>query len=251
MTDATQQPGMFDEQDAAQPSDSTPTKPIVEFIQIDNRQAFVDFHQDALFEVHPPNINDLSHFLLAMVDKVRPMLQASLAEKGVVFWVAVQVAYTHPTKELIDMAPKYLNTGRRTLFHAKDIEEKLDEVVQTILLRNAHFIRDNSGLVLANILRMHYKADEYLPLVGRAYQELPRFLTRKEAIINVQNQDDRCFGYAILSALHPQLHTKHHYRQGHYIHLFQQFGLHDIAYPVAIEDIPAIEDKLGVSINVL
>ena len=50
--------------------------------------------------MQPPNINDLSHFLLAMVDKVRPMLHASLVEKkGVVFWVAVQVAYAHPTKE--------------------------------------------------------------------------------------------------------------------------------------------------------
>ena len=74
------------------------------------------------------------------------------------------------------MAPKYLKTGRRTLFHAKDMEDKLHEVVQTILVRNAHFIRDNSGLVLDDILRLHYKADEYLPMVGRAYQELPQFL---------------------------------------------------------------------------
>ena len=58
----------------------------------------MDFHQDALFQVLPPNINDLSHFLLAMVDKLRPMRHASLAaKKGVVFWVAVQVAYSHPT----------------------------------------------------------------------------------------------------------------------------------------------------------
>ena len=84
------------------------------------------------------------------------MLHASLTEKkGVVFWVAVQVEYSHPKKELIDMTPKYLNTGRRTLFHAKDIEDRLNVVVQTILLRNAHVIRDNSGLVLDDILRLH------------------------------------------------------------------------------------------------
>ena len=125
------------------------------------------------------------------------MLHASLDEKkGVRLLGAVQFAYTHATKDLIDMTPKYLNTGRRTLFHAKDSEHrlyqvvqtvllrnahfipdnspkylntgrrtlfpandsehKLYQVVQTILLRNAHFIRDNSGLVLAKILRLHY-----------------------------------------------------------------------------------------------
>ena len=34
------------------------------------------------------------------------------------------------------------------------------------------------------------------------------------------------------------------------MNLFKQYGLDAIQYPVAIEDIPAIEDKLGVAINV-
>lgn len=57
-----------------------------------------------------------------MVDNLRPMLHASLAEqKEVVFWVEVLVAYT-PKKALIDRSPKYLKTWRRTLFHTKDVE---------------------------------------------------------------------------------------------------------------------------------
>ena len=138
-----------------------------------------------------------------MVDKVRPILHESLAEKkGVVFWVAVQVSSSHSTKDLDEISPKYLGTVRRTLFHLKDIEDRLDEVVQKILLRNAHFTRDNSGFVLGDILRMHYKADEYLPLMDRAYQELPQFLTQK-ASINVQNQEDRSFGKGVLAAVNP------------------------------------------------
>ena len=251
MSEATQEPVMNHEPDALEQPDSNHSQPIVEFREIYNKQAFIDFSQDALYEVLPHYIDDLSHFLLATVEKLRPMLHTSLAsKKGVRFWVAVQVEYSHPTKELIDITPKYLNTGIRTLFHAKDIEDKLNDVVQSILLRNAHFIRDNSGLVLNNILPMHYKAAVYHPLVGRAYQELPQFLTRKGAIINVKNQDDRCFGYAVLSALNPMSNKLHPNRPGHYIHLFHQFGLHNIAYPVAIEDIPTIEDKMGVSINV-
>ena len=70
------------------------------------------------------------------------------------------------------------------------------------------------------------------------------------AIINVHNQDDRCFTFAVLSALHSQTLTKHPYLRLHYMHLFQLFGLDNIPSPVALEGIPAIEDNLRVSINV-
>ena len=97
---------------------------------------------------------------------------------------------------------------------------------------------------------MHYKAREYLALAGRTYQNLAQFFVSNKAIITVQNQDDGSFGYAVLSARSPFALTDHANRPGHFIQLFLQFGLHDFAYPVAIEDIPAIEDMLGVSINV-
>ena len=67
----------------------------------------------------------------------------------------MRVSNTHPTKELIDMIPKYQNTVSLDILHSKDSEDNVHEVEQTILLRNAHFIPDNSCLVLRDILRMH------------------------------------------------------------------------------------------------
>ena len=82
----------------------------------------------------------------------------------------------------------------------EELEEKLDAMVGTILLHNAHFVRQSSGLVLADVLSFHFNVCEFLPLVGRAYKELPTFLAKKKAIVNVQNTDNRCFGYAMASA---------------------------------------------------
>ena len=107
MSQSIQQPAMSDETDAAQPENSEPSQPVVEFREIYNKQALTEFHHDALYEVLPSYIDDLSYFLLAMVDKVRPMLHASLAsKKGIKFLVSVQVEYSHANKELIDMTPK-------------------------------------------------------------------------------------------------------------------------------------------------
>ena len=121
----------------------------------------------------------------------------------------------------------------------------------TILLHNAHFVRQSSGLVLADVLSFRFKVCEYLPLVGREYKQLPIFLARKKSIINVQNTDNRCFGYAMASALAPPLdHHEHANRPCNYNYLFREKGLDQLTYPVEVASIPAIEDKLGVGINV-
>ena len=63
---------------------------------------------------------------------------------------------------------------------------------------NAKFIRDKSGLRLAGILQFVLKMVKYAPIEGRGWQPLPEFLAKKEVIINIQNNDERCFGYALL-----------------------------------------------------
>ena len=40
------------------------------------------------------------------------------------------------------------------------------------------------------------------PQIGAGYIDLPKEIKSKRAVINVQNKDDRCFEYAILSAQH-------------------------------------------------
>ena len=43
----------------------------------------------------------------------------------------------------------------------------------------------------------------FKPLRGRTYFPLPQELQRRRAIINVQNNDEQCLKWALLSALHP------------------------------------------------
>ena len=63
---------------------------------------------------------------------------------------------------------------------------------------NETYIREGSGWVLAGILEVLIKGAKYDPLAGRCYRELPTNLKTKKPIINIQNTNDRCFGYAHL-----------------------------------------------------
>ena len=44
---------------------------------------------------------------------------------------------------------------------------------------------------------------KYVPLGGSSYIPLPKFLAAKKAIINLKNEDDECFKWAIIRALNP------------------------------------------------
>ena len=44
---------------------------------------------------------------------------------------------------------------------------------------------------------------KYEPLGGSSYIPLPRFLAAKKAIMNLRNEDDECFKWAITRALNP------------------------------------------------
>jgi len=83
---------------------------------------------------------------------------------------------------------------------------------------------------------------------------LPKFLKDKKAIVNVNNKDNRCFGFSILAALyHDHLPTHLQLRKsrpGTYKCLFTQHGLDKLAYPVGIEDVAEIEKQIGIGINI-
>ena len=125
-------------------------------------------------------------------------------------------------------------------------------VQQKILQTNAHFIRNQASLVVKRILSTHLEVAQFHP-IGRGYKELPDFLAIKQAIINVQNTDNRCFGYAILAALHNQDVGKNPQRPSKYAQFFAQNerGINTIHYPVALDDIDALEDRLFLRINVI
>ena len=129
--------------------------------------------------------------------------------------------------------------------------EKLEEMMQAMvenLLRNAHFFPQSSGLLLADVLAFRYKVSELLPLVGREYHQLPKFLAKNKAIINVQNTDNRCFAYPIISAL-AQLKINRN-RHKTYKLLFETLIVDKIRYQVQKGFISTIEDGLPISINI-
>ena len=127
--------------------------------------------------------------------------------------------------------------------------EALRILADRVLQFHARFIRKESGFVLTEIIKCHLFILKYNPL-GSAYVPLPKFLANKKAIVNVRNSDNRCFGYAVLSAIKDQFPGHRKSEAGYYTEAdFQVYGLDQIQYPVPVEMIPQLEEQLQMSFN--
>ena len=77
-----------------------------------------------------------------------------------------------------------------------------------------------------------------------------KFPLKQKVILNIKNEDDRCFEYAIAAELHPPEINTNQNRPELYLQYFQQHGLNAIDYPVSPLDVPQLEERLNLSINV-
>ena len=61
-----------------------------------------------------------------------------------------------------------------------------------------------SGWYFNEIIRLEIHIVEYKPMKGGSFIPLPEFIQKKNAIINIKNENDKCFLWSVLRYLHPK-----------------------------------------------
>ena len=99
-------------------------------------------------------------------------------------------------------------------FHSKDLKlvleetdeselynemvEEIEEEIQKV--QNA----EGSGWMFLKVIKLVLHTTKWEPLYGSSYMPLDPYLANKKAIINMQNEDDKCFMWSVLRALYPK-----------------------------------------------
>lgn len=101
------------------------------------------------------------------------------------------------------------------------------------------------------MLKLDLDVTVYVPLWGSSYIKLPKYLEDKKAVLNIKNDDQKCFVWSVLAALHPIGRKKttrqfvHHYRC-----FEQELNVNDITFPMRVCDIAKFErQNPTISIN--
>ena len=115
-------------------------------------------------------------------------------------------------------------------------------MTERILEKMATFQSLGSGWRLYNIINIELHTVSYIPLRGETWIALPKELTNKNAIINMQNKDNKCFLWCVLRALNPceknpqRIDKKLKEKEN-------TLNMDGIDYPVSLKDIDKFENQ--------
>ena len=105
----------------------------------------------------------------------------------------------------------------------------------------ATYTSGGSGWIFQGIKILEIKVDKHNPLNGGSYINLPDVSRSKGAVINIQNKDNKCFEYPILSAQnHDKIKTNSE-RPSKYKEHLNKLDFTGIEFPVSLKDIDKFE----------
>ena len=192
-------------------------------------------------------VNDL-YFLPEFTIVLKALLASLIIEtSGCKYQIVLTANYKSLGDETKPAFPMHLRRAYYRDFRGEDIASSIEPVNHEIMARNDHILRFESGVRLERIFYATVFGNRLDPITGAHFKPRPVFLQSKKSISNVQHNDQRCFAYAILSAT--KQNVKRPNRAHSDIDNLARSGLNYIHYPVEPTDVPLIEQRLRMRIN--
>ena len=121
---------------------------------------------------------------------------------------------------------------------------QLNEAIQEMYGNSGELNREEgSNWQITEISYLKIFIGKYRPVRGSQYMELPKLIRNNHFLLNIQNNDTKCFLWSILASLHPVPHGGHGNRVTKYTPYQHELNMEGIEYPVAVKDIPKFEKQ--------
>ena len=142
-----------------------------------------------------------------------------------------------------------LTTITSSIFPTTNTSEKYDEATGKISMDISEYQKNGSGWTLKKIVKMIIKITKYQILRGAGFSELPKFITSKKSVINIKNEDDMCFKYAVTRALHP-VEKKANTVSKLLRKQTENYNWEGLTFPVAVKDVKIFSKNNNIGVNV-
>ena len=192
----------------------------------------------------------MSHFLRGKTKTILNHLSNELVEKrGIKWFISAKVGFVKPKPDGEDLVtePHFRSLCMKTV-NQHELYNRLEEANQKITHSLVSFQKEGSGLVLDEILHTDMNIAQYNPVKGSSYIPLPSKLKTKKAIINIKNNDNKCFMWSILAGIHPAKRSAE--RLYHYQQFQDELDFSGIGFPLTIDKVGKFERQNNISVNV-
>ena len=144
---------------------------------------------------------------------------------------------------------KHFNTKNIPIFQTTNLSDVFEENIRRPLdNKMSEFQEHGSGWSLQCILQLVININKFNPMRVGSYIELPKVIKDKKACINVKNDDELCFKWAVLAGLYKGF--KNPQNKFHYKPFENSLNFDGIKFPVSLKDVAKFERQNDVSVNV-
>ena len=144
------------------------------------------------------------------------------------------------------------NSLMTEFFDASDINDLIEHMLAYIKKQTENPKFSESGFTLDKIMNLYINFHKLALTRGGSYNELPKWLKSRKAVINPQNKDEEYFKWATIVALHHE-DTKNNPERISLLRPYEnQHIWKGLDFPVSIKKIDSFEkNNRGIAVNVL
>ena len=196
-------------------------------------------------------LKDQQVFFKETLPRLQAHMQKVLQQKKAIKWNLVyhsELTMHDPYQQVLRTHQGYFRTPHPLItLYPQQLDEQLNEAMETVAESMSIFAQAGSGWTLEANNAIIIEMTEYQPMGGSSYIELPKDVYDTKSIVNIKNEDQACFMWSVLAALHP---TDHHpERVIHYKPFEDQLNFTGMEFPMTIDQISKFE-KLNPEISV-
>nr|CAI5835616.1 unnamed protein product [Callosobruchus analis] len=144
---------------------------------------------------------------------------------------------------------KYFMTSNSPIYQDTNIREWFDsKATHPIMKQLQEFQEKDSGWALKRVVNLGVNINLFNPMRGSSYIRLPPQIRNKKACVNVKNDDQACFAWAVVSSLYPAEQSSD--RISMYPPYSSILNLKGIQFPMTIHQIKTFENQNDISVNI-
>ncbi|XP_043485237.1 uncharacterized protein LOC122513067 [Leptopilina heterotoma] len=193
---------------------------------------------------------DISAFLDDGSTLFQDHIRGALNKNGPIVVYGVLIANfkrVENDEEVVKPIP--FGTKANNIFPTTLLDDWFEQYIKQPILHSVEeFYAKGSNWNLQSIIKLEINVNKYNPMRASSYIDLPSQIKRKQACINVQNKDNECFKWAVLSALHPNVVRND--RVSNYKEFENELNFDGIDFPVTLKNVSKFEKLNNISINV-
>ena len=143
----------------------------------------------------------------------------------------------------------HFSSKTHSMISEEDVNNEYPTMKEKMLESLAKYQKLGSSWRLQSVEMLEIFITKFKPLNGKSYKPFPKVIVKKKAVINMENDDDQCFKWAVTRALNPVDRdsgrvTKILKTQA------EKYNWNNIEFPTKLKDIHKFEKNNNVNVNV-